>query len=196
MIFYNIDTETTGLDYVNCDIIELSIIRLSDKIQKTWNIKAINEQAIQLAALKVNGHKLEDITWKTKEGKEKYLEPSKAIVEIENWIMEDNLPPMDRVIVGHNSGFDRIFLEMLWKKCNCSDSFPFGHRIIDTMQIEIMMDLISNEMLDMKSENYSQNSCIKKYGIKNDKAHTAAADVLANMQLFEAQIKKLKGMLK
>ena len=185
------DTETTGLDPYQNDIIELSLLRLNDEVQKTWHIKPINVSNISADALRVNGHKLEDITHQTKYGKDTYQDPHKVIVEIENWIMESGASREDVMLIGQNIAFDKNMLEQLWKKCNADDSFPFGRRILDTMQFEVLMDLAK----ETKSESYSLSSIIKKYGIKNDKAHTAAADVKATKELFIKQIELLQSML-
>ena len=188
---YVVDTETDGLDFVKNSVIEVSILRLEDGQQKTWCIKPLNPENISTDALRVNGHKLEDLLHKTKEGKETYQEAHKVIVEIENWLMEDNLSCDSRWIIGQNVQYDKNMLEFLWKKCDAHDSFPFGRRMIDTMQFEVFMDLAAGT----KSESYSLNSIIKKYGIKNDKAHTAAADTKATSEVFLKQLDVMKKLV-
>ena len=44
-------------------------------------------------------------------------------------------------------------------------------------------------------EGYSLNNLIKKYGVKNDKAHTAAADVKATKEVLMKQIEAFKKAL-
>jgi DNA polymerase III alpha subunit (gram-positive type) len=188
---YVCDTETTGLDFIKNDVIELSLYRLSDNSQKTWCIKPLNFSNIEADALRINGHKLEDITHKTKYGKETYLDASEVIIEIENWLMEDNVPVNNRVLVGQNISFDKNMLEQLWSKCESRDSFPFGRKSIDTIQIEFFLDFCKGNM----SESYSLNNLTKKYGIKNEKAHTAAADVKATKELFDRQVDFFKKTL-
>src|ERR1700681_4004762 len=93
--FYVTDIETTGLDSRLHDVIELSLYRLGsddESAQKTWCIKALTPETYEPIALRINGHKLEDISHQTKEGRERYLEPTKALVEIENWMADDGLP--------------------------------------------------------------------------------------------------------
>jgi len=188
---YVCDTETTGLDFVKNDVIELSLYRLSDGCQKTWCIKPIDENNIETDALRINGHKLEDLKHQTKYGKETYKDAHNVIIEIENWLMEDNVPVNNRVIIGQNISFDKNMLEYLWIKCDSKDSFPFGRKVIDTIQIEFFLDLCKGNM----SESYSLNNLTKKYGIKNEKAHTAAADVKATKELFDKQIDFFKKVL-
>lgn len=71
--FYVADIETTGLDSHLHDVIELSLYKLGaeeDIAQKTWCLKPLNPDTIDPVSLKINGHKLEDLLHKTKEGRE------------------------------------------------------------------------------------------------------------------------------
>lgn len=190
-VIYVVDVETTGLDDRLNDIIELSIHRLTDDVQKTWCIKPINVDNIDPTSLRINGHKLENLLHKTKEGKDTYLDPTKVIIEVENWVMEDNVPNTQRVLAGQNVGFDKGFLEQYWNKCDSKDSFPFGRRTLDTMQIQFFLDLCEGTMM----EGYSLNNLTKKYGVKNEKAHSAAADVKATKEVLLKQVEIFKKAL-
>jgi DNA polymerase III epsilon subunit-like protein len=190
-IIYVVDVETTGLDDRLNDIIELSIHRLTDDIQKTWCIKPINVDNIDPTSLRINGHKLEDILHKTKDGRDRYLDANKVIVEVENFVMEDNVPNTQRVLAGQNVSFDKGFLEQHWNKCQSKDSFPFSRRTLDTMQIQFFLDLCQGTMM----EGYSLNNLVKKYGIKNEKAHSAAADVKATKEVLLKQVEIFKKAL-
>ena len=127
---YVLDCETTGLDYTKHTPIEISIIRLKDNVQKTWNIKALFPQTIELDALKVNGHLLEDITHKTVAGREKYILPENSVIEIENWLNEDDNNAENRILIGQNVQFDYNMLSYFWRHLDCFDSFPFSYRIL------------------------------------------------------------------
>jgi DNA polymerase III epsilon subunit-like protein len=181
-VFYGCDTETTGLTLEH-DIIELSIYRLSDDAQKTWFLKPLNTKNIDEGALRVNKHILADLLGETPYGRETYKDPTKVLVEIENWIAEDDVPASNRCLIGHNVGFDKGMMEQLWKKCNAIDTFPFGRRFLDTMQIELMLDFCKNDF----AEGYSLNNLSKKYGVKNEKAHSAAADTKCTVDIFRKQ---------
>jgi DNA polymerase III epsilon subunit-like protein len=188
---YVADTETTGLDARLHDVIELSILRLSTGQQKTWSLKPTNVETIEPGALRVNGHKREDLCWETKIGKETYLDPNVVLVDVENWLGEDGLPSENRVMCGQNVAFDRDFLQQLWVKCNSKDSFPFGRRSMDTMMIAFFLDWCKGEM----AEGYSLANLAKRYGIVNSKAHTAAADTLTTKCVFEEEVKLFKKVL-
>lgn len=190
-VIYVVDVETTGLDDRRNDIIELSIHRLTDDVQKTWCIKPISPDNIDPDSLRINGHKLDDLLHKTREGRERYLDPNKVIIDVENWIMEDGVPTTQRILAGQNVGFDKGFLEQHWIKCQSKDSFPFGRRMLDTMQIEFFLDLCRGQM----SEGYSLKNLTKKYGLKNDAAHTAAADVKVTKEVLLKQVEVFKKAL-
>ena len=184
------DTETTGLKN-ECEIVEISLYRLSNNEQKTWLIRALNESSVEDGALRINGHKKEDILCKTAYGKENYIEPQKAIIEIENWLNEDMLPASDRILCGHNVSFDKNMMQLLWSRCNSGETFPFSKYSLDTMQIEFMFDYCSGS----KGEGYSLGVLTKKYGIKNAKAHSAADDTKAAVELFLKQVERYKKLL-
>jgi len=190
---YFADTETTGLLDSN-EIIELSLYRWSDNAQRTWCLKPKRHDNISTDALRVNGHRLEDITHKTKFGQETYLEPSRVVAEVEVWMLSDGLSSDDRVLCGQNVKFDLGMLERLWKQENCHDTFPFGPRpfLLDTREIALFLDLAHGE----RSQYYNLASLIKKYGIKNSKAHTAESDTLATKELFVAQLKVVQDLIK
>jgi DNA polymerase III alpha subunit (gram-positive type) len=89
-------------------------------------------------------------------------------------------------MLGHNVLFDRKMMDMLWIRSNSFETFPFGRKMLDTMQIQFFMDLCSNQMQD----SYSLKNLNKLYGIKNEKAHTAESDTQATAELFKKQIEK------
>ena|SRR5271166_3856896 len=192
--FYVTDIETTGLNSHLHDVIELSMYRLgeeADRAQKTWCFKPLTPETIDPGALRVNGHKLDDLLWKTKEGRERYIDPNIALVDIENWMAGDGLPAEKRFLIGQNVAFDKERLEVLWTKCNSKDSFPIGRRVMDTMVLELFFDFCKGEF----AEGYSLANIIKKYGVKNDKAHSAASDVRATKEVFEKQVAFFKTLL-
>lgn len=182
---YVIDTETTGLSAIDHSPVEISIHRVATDEQKTWFLKPINIDTIQAAALRVNKLKMEDLKGLTKEGRELYREPAKVLVEIENWIMEDGARSEDRFVVGHNVYFDLQMLIHLWDKCDSLGTFPWSQkRSLDTMGLEFVINLCRGKF----AEGYSLANVIKKYGVSNSKAHSAAADVVATVAVFKAQI--------
>ena len=191
---YCLDVETTGLDPLKNEVIELSIKRMSNGEQKTWFIRPKNIENIDLVSLKINHHNLDDLLMKTKEGREKYSEQEVALVDIEEFLALDGLPAKSRIPLGQNVSFDMMFLKRLWMNNDALDTFPFGHHVIDTMQIAFVLDY-AKDKTNMK-ESYSLNALIKDAGVKNEKAHSADADVRATAELFNHQMKELSKLFK
>jgi DNA polymerase III epsilon subunit-like protein len=184
---YFADTETTGLDQAKNDIIELSIYRLSDDTQRTWCIKPKNYESIQPDALRVNGHKLEDLKHATKFGEETYLDASKVIPDIENWFLLDGVSSEDRILIGQNPRFDLGFLQELWVREGCKDTFPFGSRpfTIDTRELTLFLDLVQGT----RNQYYNLGSLVEKYKVKKEKSHRADSDTRMTKEVFMAQLK-------
>ncbi len=191
-VLYFCDSETSGLDSHLNDVIDVSFHRSSDGSEKTWSMKPINQNHIDAGALRVNGHKLEDLRHETKFGRDTYKDPNKIIIEIENWVAEDNVPAENRILCGHNIHYDKSMLEQLWIKCNSADSYPFSkRRTMDTMHLEFFLDWCNSNM----AEGYSLSNLVKKYGVKNEKAHSALADMRATKEVFEKQVSNFRKIL-
>lgn len=187
-VIYICDTETTGLDPVENDVIEVSFWRLSDNEQKTWCIRALNPETISDKALQVNKHNRDDILRKTAFGKETYREPADVVSEIEVWMMGDGASIGDRVFLGQNPQFDFDFLKQLWKKANASHSFPFSNFIIDTIQMTRFIDLCTGK----RRQRYNLGSLVKDFGVTKGKAHKAAEDVKMTKDLFLKQYEPIR----
>lgn len=189
---YVVDTETTGLTKEN-EIIEISLYRINDDSQKTFFIKPENIEAIQHEALRINKHKLEDITHQTQEGRDRYKPAQEAMVAIENWMAEDMETAENKVLCGQNITFDLGFMKNMWEKNNAYDTFPFGKRplIIDTMQIALFLDIVKNE----RTEYYNLGTLVQKYGVKKEKFHAAASDTRMTKDLFINQVKIVRDLL-
>lgn len=191
-VLYVADCETTGFDPNNNEIIEVSFYRLSDDKQITVCIKPNNIDSITEDALRVNGHKLEDLLHKTEYGRQTYLEPSRALVQIEDFLMEDLSTTNERVLVGQNIPFDISFFKKLWERQAQSDTYPFGRMYMDTMQIAVFLDYINGT--DRKG--YHLGGLVKDFEVKKEKAHTAAGDVKMTKDLFLKQVRFIKNSLK
>ena len=190
---YALDTETTGLDPVRNEIIEISFLRLADEAQQTWFLKPTNRDSVEQSALRVNGHKMEDLFHETKFGRETYQEASKVVAQIENWMMEDMNTPENRILVGQNPTFDIAFLQNLWQRCNSAETFPFGHRpfVLDTRQIALFLDLATGT----ESQYYNLGSLVEKYGVKKERAHQAASDTRMCKNVFMKQVQFVKDLV-
>jgi len=199
-IIYVMDTETTGLDPEENDVIEISMCRFymdsPDEIeQKTWLLRPLNPMAIDDKALKINGHKREDILGFTKFGKENYLEPEVIVAQIEQWIMDDDQSIIDRVVAGQNILFDIRFLKGLWKKVGNEDTFPFSvendNRIFDTKMFALAIDICTGR----RRRFYNLKSLVESFGAKKLRAHRADADTLMTVDVFRKMLEPIASAL-
>ena len=188
-IIYVVDTETTGLSAEEHDVIEISFCRLSmsnpdDREQKTWYLRALNPSTIQDEALRINRHKKADILHFTKAGQERYLEPSDVVVDIENWVMEDDMSAMDRIVIGQNVEFDILAMKALWERVGCKDTYPFetekGMRILDIKQVATLIDMLTGR----RRRYYNLSTLVKSFGAKKRKAHRAEDDVAMTVDVM------------
>jgi DNA polymerase III epsilon subunit-like protein len=200
-IIYVVDTETTGLDPKLNEVVELSMCRFFlDKPEedetRTWLLKATNPETVEDAALKISGHKREDVLHLSKFGRENYLEPSSLLPEIENWISDDDASVTDRIMAGQNVSFDYDMLEELWKRNNNIDTFPFptgpNKNLIDTKNIALLIDVC----IGKKRDRYNLGSLVKSFGVKKRKAHRAEEDALMTKDLILAQLSPLRQLIK
>ncbi len=194
------DTETTGLDPEQNDIIEVCFWRIGDAESKTWCLKPLQPENISEEALRINKHSKADILHQTKEGKEKYRDPKDVLPEIEMWLMSDGSAAEDRVFIGQNPQFDYDFLLRLWRRLGAEDSFPFGYwmdgkegrrnqgYLIDTIQLAKLIDVCTGQ----KRAKYGLGSLVKDFGITKATAHRADGDVKMTKELFEKIFAVLK----
>lgn len=191
---YFADTECTGLSATENSVIELSVYRLNDDKQKTWCLRPSPGTRIEKEALRINGHKLEDILWKTDYGRATYKAPKDILPEVENFLMEDGETPENRILIAQNVQFDLGFMQELWRRENASDTFPWGARprVIDTIQLQLFLDLAKNE----KTTYLNLGGLVERYKIKKLKAHRADTDTLQLKDVFLAQLKTCQGLQK
>jgi DNA polymerase III alpha subunit (gram-positive type) len=184
------DCETDGLDPRKNSPIEVCFYKLNSDECRTWCLKTLTApEDIQNEALKINGHKRGDILHLTASSKEKYLIPQDTLAEMENWLMEDGAATDQRMLLGHNIRFDHEMLSCLWRRCGSEGTFPFNTKyMIDTMTIEFSLDYASGKF----GEGYSLRNLVKKYGLRNEKSHTAEADTKVMCSVFREQMKILK----
>lgn len=107
--YYVVDTETTGLSVANHEIVEISIIRCSDKVQITRQIIAEFPERASLDALAITKKSMADLAI----GKSK----EEVVEECEKFFEQDGSSVESRCIIAHNYSFDQRFLHALWSKC-------------------------------------------------------------------------------
>jgi DNA polymerase III epsilon subunit-like protein len=173
MILNFIDTETTGLDLVDHDIIDFASLQVDwDKDKNKFNVISqyttkIKSDNIHLAseqALKINHYK-EDFWRNAPNGKE--------VAGIIKQIIKTS-----DVIIGQNVVFDYRFINKLFDCKNLQT--PKWPKYWDTKH---MADQL---VLERKLKKSSLDYTCKHFNIKNiGRPHTAMCDVLRTFELFK-----------
>ena len=115
IVYYVIDTETTGLKINYHECTEIGIIRATDRMQLWRNIKCERPETASFDALKITNKTLADL--------EKGFPKEQVVEECEKFFNEDGLTPAHRCIIGHNIfSFDKRFLFALWE--SVGKTFP------------------------------------------------------------------------
>lgn len=124
LLFYIIDTETTGLkaDFHECT--EIGIIRVTDRMQLWKQIKCEWPERANFDALAITKKTLADL--------DKGDSRESVVEQCERFFNEDKATPAHRCIVAHNAPFDRKFLHALWGQVG--KTFP-AHLWLDTMSL-------------------------------------------------------------
>jgi DNA polymerase III epsilon subunit-like protein len=124
LLYYVIDTETTGLKSHYNEMTEIGIIRCTDRVQLWRQIKCEYPERANFDALA--------ITKKTMADLERGHAKEDVVEECLKFFSEDGATPAHRCIVAHNAPFDRKFLHALWEQCG--KEFP-AHLWLCTMSL-------------------------------------------------------------
>ena len=179
MILTFLDTETTGLDPLQHEVIEVAMLQV--KVDKNFNygdiscyeakIKPRHIKRASPVALKINGYT--SAKWRLAH---KAVE---VLPIIKEWVEESDY------LVGQNLIFDHNFINQLFDRENLER--PKYPKYFDTKKMaQVLVDegSIKRTALDYLCENFN----IPTIG----RAHTALADVLRTFELF----KKLSTTIK
>lgn len=124
LLFYIIDTETTGLKADFHEMTEIGIIRCTDRVQLWHQIRCEYPERANFDALAITKKTLADL--------EKGLDRDAVVERCEKFFSDDGATPAHRCIVAHNAPFDRKFLHALWGQVG--KEFP-ANLWLDTMAL-------------------------------------------------------------
>ncbi len=158
-MFAIIDVETTGLNAASERITEIAVY-LYDGHQITGEFQTLVNPERRIP-YQITG--LTGISNSMVSDAPRFCEIAKKIVEITE----------DRIIVGHNVGFDYRFLRHEFKRL----FYEFKRKTLCTKQL--------SRKLIPKQRSYGLGSLCKELGITNESRHRAAGDAMATIKLFE-----------
>ncbi len=162
-----IDIETTGLNVIKHEIIEIGCVLTTPdfKVIEEFELK-IKPEHVEYAdpvSLKISHYN--EIEWVD----------AKTLAEVMKIF---SLKVKDCIMVGQNVAFDSGFLEYAFSKMNIQNSMHY-HRL-DT--ISIAWAKLHKEP-DL--EHFSLREMCLRFGIINEKAHTALSDARATFELYK-----------
>jgi len=168
--FAFIDIETTGLNLLKNEIIEIGCVVTTPTLEiiEEFELK-VKPEHIENAdpiALKVNHYNKEE--WE-------------SAVSLEKAMRILNEKVKDCIMVGHNISFDAGFLEYAFNKTKTVNTMHY-HKL-DT--ISVAWAKLHN---DPSLEHLSLHEMCTRFGIKNERAHSALPDARATFELYKKLI--------
>jgi len=165
--FAFVDIEATGLNLTKHEIIEIGVVLTTPelKVIKEFEFK-IKPEHIENAdpiALKVS-HYVEKEWDKAK--------PLKNVIKLFSEKVKDC------IMVGHNVAFDAGFLEYAFDKTGIKN--PMHYHKLDTISVAW-----AKLHRDPNLEHFSLRELCVRFGIKNERAHTALSDARATFELYK-----------
>lgn len=162
-----IDIETTGLNLLEHEIIELGCVLVAPdmKVIEEFDIK-IKPEHIENAnptSLKVNHYKEED--WED-------AIPLKEAMKIFSKKVKG------AIMVGQNIAFDSSFIDIAFAKLNMENTMHY-HKL-DTIAIAW-----AKLHRDPELKRFSLREMCLRFGIKNERSHTALSDARATFELYK-----------
>ena len=165
--FAFIDIETTGLNVLENEIIEIGCVLTTPQLE-----------VIEEFELKIKPEHIENadpISLKISHYDPKNWELAHTLSEAMEIL---STKVKDHIMVGQNIAFDSGFLEYAFLKTQKSN--PMHYHKLDTISIA-WAKLFKNS--DLK--HFSLREMCLRFGIKNENAHTALADARATFELYK-----------
>ena len=165
--FAFIDIETTGLNLLSQEIIEIGCVIATESLEviEEFELK-IKPERIENAdtvALRINHY--DPSGWKD-------AQSLKTVMKIFSEKVKDC------IMVGHNVAFDAGFLEYAFNKTNIQNTMHY-HKF-DTVSIAW-----AKMHKDPELEHFSLRELCMRFGIKNERAHSALPDARATYELYK-----------
>ena len=167
------DTQTTGLDALQHEIIEiyLAITDLKGSIlsERQWNMHPRWLDRAEAKALEVNGYTRE--SW-----------DAKGVVLHDQAMREYADLTENCILIGYNAWYDWTMIEAELKRQ--SVEWKGDYHVIDVASM-IFPKFATNE----SAESISLSSMCSSLGISNEGAHTGKADVHRTLELYKVAIR-------
>lgn len=173
------DVETTGLDPVRNDIIQIAcIVEVERQVKDTFyrNLSPWNISNVDMKALAINNLTIDQLRT--------FNAPATVFAELVNFLGKyiDPYNKKDKFIAaGYNVGFDVGFLREFFKK---SGSTFFGS-YFDYKSLDVYALVLADVILKRRDyPNHKLTTMTAAYGVEQKNAHDALCDIQATRDLF------------
>ena len=188
LLYYVIDTETTGLKANFHEMTEIGIIRCTDRVQLWRQIKCEYPERANFDALAITKKSLSDL--------ENGHSKEEVVAAAEKFFEEDGATPAHRCIVAHNAPFDRKFLHALWEQCG--KAFP-ANLWLDTISLtkDFIKTADTSQLTTVKTAtgriSTQLHACCDMVGVKKlSEAHNAKVDSRNTYLLWKHLVQEKK----
>lgn len=191
MKYYILDTETTGMSVDINEINQISVMRVEDQKQVSFQIKVKRPHVYHHEALQIQGITPADL----KIG----IPIEEAIDKINAFLSEDKKTQAHRCIIAHNAPFDRKFVHRAWSQADkefpadlwmCTQSFAkryvkkHGGDKLAKAQLDAGVDIKTDKVGKLKPK-FGLNNLLVGVGIKPKLgAHSASVDVQNTLEWY------------
>ncbi len=166
-----VDLETTGINPFTHEIIEIGCLVAKQNDNGEWvtveefefKVKPEHIETAQPEALRINHY--DESAWMFAHTQEQALQALSQKCD-------------GCVMVGQNVSFDYAFLAAKFGKYNIKD--PFFYAKLDTISLAYM-----RFRKDATMTSFTLRELCERLGIKNEKAHSALADIRATFEVFK-----------
>ncbi len=166
-----VDLETTGINPFTHEIIEIGCLVAKQNDNGEWvtveefefKVKPEHIETAQPEALRINHY--DESVWMFAHTQEQALQTLSQKCD-------------GCVMVGQNVSFDYAFLAAKFGKYNIKD--PFFYAKLDTISLAYM-----RFRKDTTMTSFTLRELCERLGIKNEKAHSALADIRATFEVFK-----------
>lgn len=196
MWFVSMDTETTGLDKKNCEVIELKATALTRTLEPIGEfyskLQITRPECVQQKALELNGY--DEAEW------EDAPHPKEVYARFQEWLeeMQALIPYLDEyknrhpISLGQNPSFD---LDMLVNNAEGHGvELRFSYHLFDLVTISMFMDIVNCIGNDFKWQgSYSLTKVAAANKVNMRKAHTAEVDEETHLKLLRLYIERIRN---
>lgn len=178
MDYVVVDIESVGLKPGFHEITEIAILNVKTMELAEWDIKIRHPERCSQEALLITNKTPQQLI-----SRGKYIED--CIDDIDAFIKAVSKDPDEIVCVGHNSSFDRRFLELCWKNLNHT---WLANYWLDTMA---MSKKFTRQILGIQKTSHALSNMVKLAEIQETPgAHDSITDVINTFKLYNFFIQR------